>query len=195
MSMWLVANEMESPFGTGANSLDLRAYHRQFVLSLSDMTNFDEADWWTTSKGTCPSPQSCIAASGTAALSSLTTEASSASATAARAAQLDRSSFVQDAAAAGASTDAPPSRMRKGGSNGVAGGSRSACTSGCDADDASLPGVHALRAAGEPSQGRRRAAQDGTGGRRASVRSVRFSSTVALTCLERYGFRKKCGPL
>jgi hypothetical protein len=38
---------MESPFGTRANSIDLRAYHHQFTLSLGlELTDFYPQDWW-----------------------------------------------------------------------------------------------------------------------------------------------------
>ena len=49
--MWLVANEMESPFGTEANSLDLRLYHNEFVMRLRDLFHFNAADTWIVASG------------------------------------------------------------------------------------------------------------------------------------------------
>ena len=43
-AMFLVANEMEDPFGTEANHLDLRLYHAHFVGSLRDMLAFFPED-------------------------------------------------------------------------------------------------------------------------------------------------------
>ena len=51
VSMWLVANEMESPFGTEANSLDLRNYHNEFVMRLADLFKFTAADTWIVGNG------------------------------------------------------------------------------------------------------------------------------------------------
>ena len=45
-AMFLVANEMEDPFGTEANHLDLRLYHAHFVGSLRDMLAFFPEDSW-----------------------------------------------------------------------------------------------------------------------------------------------------
>ena len=51
VAMWLVANEMEDPFGIEANHLDLREFHADFVSSLSHFTEFDQRDIWTVGKG------------------------------------------------------------------------------------------------------------------------------------------------
>lgn len=50
-AMWLVANEMEDPFGTEANHLDLRLFHAQFAGSLKDMLALSPEDTWIVSSG------------------------------------------------------------------------------------------------------------------------------------------------
>lgn len=63
VSMWLVANEMESPFGTEANSLDLRTYHNDFVMRLGDLFRFEASDTWTVGSGAWR-PPACDAGHG-----------------------------------------------------------------------------------------------------------------------------------
>lgn len=65
-AMWLVANEMEDPFGTEAIHLDLRMFHAAFVGSLRDMmhsTQFEE-DTWTVGQGPWRPPTSGAMAAG-----------------------------------------------------------------------------------------------------------------------------------
>ena len=38
-AMWLVANELEDPFGTDANDIDVLTYHRKFVSTLDHLCN------------------------------------------------------------------------------------------------------------------------------------------------------------
>jgi hypothetical protein len=64
-AMWLVANEMEDPFGTEANHLDLRQFHAQFAGSLTDMRAWFPEDAWIVSSGPWKAPTDAAKRAGT----------------------------------------------------------------------------------------------------------------------------------